>query len=92
MATSVTVDIDSNVLFAANVRRERRAAGLTQEKLASKAGVSAQYISKIERNKCSPTVKTITAIAESLDVPPASLFAVDEESVMYAYTNLEKKK
>jgi transcriptional regulator with XRE-family HTH domain len=53
--------------------RERRA--LTLREVAEKAGVSESLVSQIERNRVSPAIDTLLAIAESLDLDPEYLFA-----------------
>ena len=47
--------------------REHR--GLTQQDLATRAGISKPYLSQIETGKRQGTVETLSAIARSLDVP-----------------------
>jgi transcriptional regulator with XRE-family HTH domain len=53
--------------------RERRA--LTLREVAEKAGVSESLVSQIERNRVSPAIDTLLAIADTLDVDPEYLFA-----------------
>ncbi|WP_243375162.1 helix-turn-helix transcriptional regulator [Geotalea sp. SG265] len=47
--------------------REHR--GLTQQELATRAGISKPYLSQIETGKRQGTVETLSAIARALDVP-----------------------
>jgi DNA-binding XRE family transcriptional regulator len=53
--------------------RERRA--LTLREVAERAGVSESLVSQIERNRVSPAIDTLLAIAEVLDLDPDYLFA-----------------
>ena len=53
--------------------RLRRAAGLTQQELALKAGVSSLVIGKIERGEVDPRLATLTAIADALGVTVVDL-------------------
>lgn len=86
------MDIDYNKLVAANLRRLRNEANLTQEKLSEKSGVSSQQLSKIERGKSSPTVETLGAIAQALGVSPAAFFdKTTFEGFLYLYTSLDPK-
>ena len=55
-------------LFASNLRAERARKNYTQEKLAEMAGVSIEYISRVENEKICPTILTIANIATALDV------------------------
>lgn len=78
--------MDYNRVVAANIRKCRRAAGLTQAALAEEVGMSPQHLSKIERCVSSPTVNTLAKIAECLNVKPGRFFdECDIESFMYLY-------
>lgn len=57
--------------FGALLRRHRRAAGLTQEDLAARAGYSPDYIGRVERGERLPEQATVTLLAEALELPPA---------------------
>jgi transcriptional regulator with XRE-family HTH domain len=59
------------------VRRLRRAADLTQEDLAARAGISANYVGEIERGEFNPSVLVMFALAEGLGIDPAGLFRSD---------------
>lgn len=52
---------------AIKVWREHRR--LTQQQLATRAGISKAYLSQIEGGKRQGTIETLSAIARSLDVP-----------------------
>jgi len=52
------------------VRRARKAAGLSQEALASEAGVDRTYISQVERGKRNVTVFVLARIAKPLKTTP----------------------
>lgn len=51
------------------VKLWREHLGLTQQELATRAGISKPYLSQIETGKRHGTVETLSAIARSLDVP-----------------------
>jgi transcriptional regulator with XRE-family HTH domain len=55
------------------VVRERRK--MTLREVAEKAGVSESLVSQIERNRVSPAIDTLLAIADTLDLDPEYLFA-----------------
>jgi predicted ATPase/DNA-binding XRE family transcriptional regulator len=65
--------------FGARLRRLREVAGLTQEELASKAGLAAKHISDLERGeRRRPYPHTVRSLAEALGLPEderAALFA-----------------
>lgn len=63
------------VALGQTVRRLRRQADLTQEELAERAGLSANYVGEIERGECNPSVLVMFALARGLGVHPADLFA-----------------
>ncbi len=50
------------------IRTERIKAGLSQEKLAEKAGLARNYIGNIERAEYKVTVETLALIAKALKV------------------------
>ena len=56
------------------VRQRRERLGLTLRALAARSGVSSSMISDIERKAKSPTISTLAALANALEVPLAALF------------------
>src|SRR5689334_8852827 len=55
--------------FAALLRRRRLAAGLTQEALAERAGISARGVQDLERGlRATPRPDTIRLLADALDL------------------------
>ena len=52
----------------------REKAGLTQEKLAEKSGISLDYLGKIEVNINKPGLKTIIKLANALKIEPYKIF------------------
>jgi transcriptional regulator with XRE-family HTH domain len=57
------------------LREAREKAGLSQEDLAARARVHRTYISLLERDKKSPTLKVLLRICKALGVPAADLVA-----------------
>ena len=55
--------------FAAALKRERSARGLSQERLAHRAGLARQYVGMIERGERKPTLEAGYALAKALGVP-----------------------
>ncbi len=52
-------------------------AGLTQQELASIAGLPENYISKLETGRIPPSEENITALRQCLSLPKSDLFAND---------------
>ena len=55
--------------YATVLRMRRREAGLSQEQLAHRAGLSMRSISLLEGSRHRPTLVTMHKIAEALDLP-----------------------
>jgi putative transcriptional regulator len=62
------------VRFGEVVRVRRRALGLSQEKLAERAGCDRQTINRVENAAFSPSLPRIFRLADALGVTPADLF------------------
>jgi transcriptional regulator with XRE-family HTH domain len=60
-------------VFGEALRRLRKEAGLSQEALAERAGLAADYLGFIERGDNVPTLPVILKLAEALDVPPTRM-------------------
>lgn len=60
------------------VRARRNALGLTQDQLAERAGLSTNYIARLEIGLRTPSMATLKSLARALDVQIADLLA--EES------------
>jgi transcriptional regulator with XRE-family HTH domain len=67
-------DTNPSPYFGENVRRHRKAAGLTQEELGELSGLDRAYISGVERAVRNPTVVSVEKIAGALHIPPGKLF------------------
>jgi transcriptional regulator with XRE-family HTH domain len=59
--------------FAANLRRLRKAAGLSQEQLSGRTGLHPTEISRLERAAREPRLGTIVRLARGLEVGVESL-------------------
>ena len=69
--------MDMRKLVGRNAARLRRQAGLTQEQLAERCGLSQQYLSKLESGRRNPTVVTLYEIATALGVSHVELVRPD---------------
>jgi transcriptional regulator with XRE-family HTH domain len=65
--------MDHNELVARNIRRLRRERGFTIGELSRRSGLSKQTLSKVEQGDGNPTVDTLSALGEALDVSPRQL-------------------
>jgi len=61
--------------FGDKVRMVREKRGLTLKEVAEKVGVSESMVSQIERNRVSPAIDTLLALADALDIDLEYLFA-----------------
>ena len=61
-------------ILALNLKEYRRKSGLTQEKLAEKAGISSNYLSMVEISRKFPTPEMLDRLAQALDIQTFQLF------------------
>jgi transcriptional regulator with XRE-family HTH domain len=61
--------------FAANLRRYRKAAKLTQEQLSARAGIHPTEVSRLERAVRDPRLSTIARLAKGLGITAEKLVA-----------------
>lgn len=69
--------MDMRKLVGRNAARLRKEAGLTQEQLAERCGLSQQYLSGLESGRRNPTVVTLYEIAAALGVSHVELVRED---------------
>jgi transcriptional regulator with XRE-family HTH domain len=60
--------MDKKKLLGKRIREIRKRQALSQEKLAERAGISAQYVSNIERGMENPTLDLLLRLGEALRV------------------------
>lgn len=78
-------------LFGKNVKKYRKAKGLSQERLAEMLGVTPEAVSKIETGKRFVTSDTLTKIVNALEIEPHELFLFENsKSTKVIYNNLLK--
>lgn len=66
------------IAFARTLRRQRLRAGLTQERLAERAGVHPTYVSMVETTKKVPTLEVAQRLAKGLGVRLSKLIGEAE--------------
>lgn len=59
--------------FGATLRAYRQEAGLSQEKLAAKAGLDRTYVGGAERGERNVALVNIVRLAEALNIDPSAL-------------------
>lgn len=79
---------DIKAIFGLVLKKTRKEKGLSQEQLAFDSGLDRSYISKLEVGSYQPSISTIFAIAEVLNVRPDDLVS----EVYEKYTKLKNKK
>ncbi|WP_299918435.1 helix-turn-helix transcriptional regulator [uncultured Roseobacter sp.] len=60
-------------IFAANLKKYRHAAGLSQEELAHRADIDRTYISSLERCQYAASIDVVANLARELGVEAADL-------------------
>ena len=68
-----TIEDNVTVQVAQAIKNRREQLGLTLRVLASRSGVSSSMISDVERGTKSPTISTLSALAQALGVPISAL-------------------
>lgn len=71
---------DLEKYIGTEIRKLRRGADLTVQQLANQAGLSQGMLSKIENGNTSPSLSTLAAVAEALNMPLSALFTPLEQS------------
>lgn len=66
---------DDLLALGREIRRHRKALGLSQELLAERAGLHRNYVGFLERGERNPSVTTLFRVAEALEVRAADLVA-----------------
>ncbi|MGA0602973.1 helix-turn-helix domain-containing protein [Caulobacter sp. KR2-114] len=57
-----------------NIRRVRLAAGISQEELAHRAGLTPSYIGQVERGRRNTSVTVLGKVADALGTTPGRFF------------------
>lgn len=62
--------MDIRSVFAENLKKHRKAAGLSQEDLAHIADIERAYVSMLERRLSSPTIDMLAKLAQAIGTEP----------------------
>jgi transcriptional regulator with XRE-family HTH domain len=68
-------DKDDLIALGREIRRHRKALGLSQEVLAERAGLHRNYVGFLERGERNPSATTLFVLARALQVRVADLVA-----------------
>ena len=66
-------------LLGKRIKSLRQSRRMTQEELAEKMGISAKYLSSIERGQENPTLDTMIKLSDSLRIELEEVFTVSHE-------------
>jgi transcriptional regulator with XRE-family HTH domain len=75
------MEVTMSNAFARNRRYRRVSAGLSQEDLAERTGLSQTWISRLEAGGANPTMETLNTLAEGLSIRLHDLFDDQTEAV-----------
>ncbi len=70
--------MDWEKIVGVNIKRLRKARGLSQETLAGEAGLAMRHLGRIERGEGNPTVAVLSKLAVVLGVKPTDFYDVAE--------------
>jgi transcriptional regulator with XRE-family HTH domain len=85
MMTENDAGRDLAAKIGAEVRQQRKNQDMTTAMLADSAGLSQGMLSKIETGQTSPSLATLSSLAEALAVPLSSFFSASEKSRDVSY-------
>jgi len=71
----LTLSVERRRALASRLRSARGRAGLTQEQLADRAGVTTEHLQRLERGVGNPTLATVYALADILGINVTELVA-----------------
>ncbi|MEQ1735257.1 MAG: cupin domain-containing protein [Rhodoglobus sp.] len=74
----------SEVLIGARLRAARQSRGMTLDAVASAAGITAGFVSKLERDQVSPSVASLVAICRAVGLRMGELFEPPPSHVVRA--------
>jgi transcriptional regulator with XRE-family HTH domain len=66
--------------ISSNIKKFRKAKGISQEKLALIAGIDRSYMSEIERCLANPSIDALLRISNALEVTPEDIVRIIKKS------------
>ncbi|MDR0442622.1 MAG: helix-turn-helix domain-containing protein [Treponema sp.] len=82
--------MEIQALFTQNLKKYRKQAKLTQEKLAELCGTDFRYIGQIETGRRCPSLDFVGKIASALNVAPYRLFYDKNDTAINGFETLHK--
>ncbi len=70
---------ETRAVVGTRIRQLRQEGGLSQRELADQCGLTASFLSLVERGKCNPGLDSLRRIAEALNVPLLYFITRDRE-------------
>ena len=83
---------DLRMILAANLKKQRKTLGLSQEKLAEMAGLSWQTVNSIECHRTWVSDKTLETLADALKIESFQLLLPIKETAPKAINSVEAVK
>ena len=83
------MEADIDKFFADVLKARREKSGMTQEDLATKAGLDRTYISMLERGLRKPSLEAVFSLAKALDINAVEMVK-DVEKMLDAHSRLVK--
>lgn len=74
MNTPDTSEASATLNIGLSIKKMRKARGLSLREMASRAGITASFISQVENGRASPSVETLFSLAGALGVPVSDFF------------------
>jgi len=78
--------------IAERIRKIRKIKGMTLEQLGEKIGISRGMLSRLETNRSSPPIATLSKIAQGLEVPISLFFEESGSTTEQKYTVTRRNK
>ncbi|MDG1358646.1 MAG: XRE family transcriptional regulator [Akkermansiaceae bacterium] len=72
------------------VRQTRKQQGMTVEALADKSGFSKTYVSRLENFRITPSIKSLSKIADALGIQMSTFFETSSEPTQYMTGHLDE--
>ena len=76
--------------IAQRVRQTRKQQNMTVEALAEKSGFSKTYVSRLENFRITPSIKSLSKIADALGIQMSAFFETTAEPIQYLTGHLDE--